>query len=112
MFVILPGGVGLTPNVPNFPPVDDLQGRLRADRISLTASAAIASRVPAIRYLALRGPHTWRSWYSCCRFSLPLLALVVRMMMSFSTLTFMPLSRVLRGVEWLIDRRRRDDGRS
>ena len=55
---------------------------------------------------------TWVAYVAIVLFLLFLLALVGRTMMLFSTLTFMPLSRVLRGVEWLIGRRRRDDGRS
>ena len=55
---------------------------------------------------------TWVAYVAIVLFLLFLLALVVRTMMLFSTLTFMPLSRVLRGLGRLIDRRRRDDGLS
>jgi len=58
---------------------------------------------------------TWGAWVAyvvIVLFLLLLLAVVMRTMMLFSTLTFMPVSRALRGLERLIGRRRRDDGRS
>ena len=54
----------------------------------------------------------WVAYATIVVFLLFVLVVFARTMMLFSTLTFMPLSRVLRGLERLIGRRRRDDGRS